>query len=128
MKLKKLDIVVIVVLILISIGSAGLVFIQAHSKYDKLYVEISVKGNLYKSVPLEKNSKKQTIEIISDLGKNIVEIENGKVKIVDADCPDKVCVKDGARSNPGEMLVCLPHKVVVQIKGQNNTNTDALSF
>jgi hypothetical protein len=126
MKLKPLDIVVIIVLIVIALGSSAAAFISSNKSYNEKYVEIEVKGKLYKRLPLD-NSRNERIQIETDLGKNTVEITNGKVKILDADCKDQICIKDGSISKPGDMLVCLPHKVVVQIKGQN-TEMDDVSF
>ena len=37
--------------------------------------------------------------------------------MTDADCPDKLCVKTGRISKTGETIVCLPHRVVVEIIG-----------
>ncbi|MFR4337598.1 MAG: NusG domain II-containing protein [Lachnospira pectinoschiza] len=37
--------------------------------------------------------------------------------MTDADCPDKLCVKTGMISKTGETIVCLPHRVVVEIIG-----------
>jgi hypothetical protein len=126
MKLKPLDIVVIVVLLVIALGSSTAAFINSHRNFNNKYVEIEVKGKLYKKLPLD-NSSNERIQIQTDLGYNIVEVSAGKVRIIDADCRDKICIQDGTISKPGGMLVCLPHKVVVQIKGQNS-DTDALSF
>jgi hypothetical protein len=126
MKLKPLDIVVIVVLVFITLGSSAAAFINSNKSYNNKYVEIEVKGKLYKKLPLD-NSSNERIQIDTDLGSNTIEIINGKVRILDADCPDKICIQDGSISKPGDILVCLPHKVVVSIKGQNS-ETDALSF
>jgi hypothetical protein len=126
MKLKPLDIVVIVVLVFITLGSSAAAFINSNKSYNNKYVEIEVKGKLYKKLPLD-NSGNERIQIDTDLGSNTIEITNGKVRILDADCPDKICIQDGSISKPGDILVCLPHKVVVNIKGQNS-ETDALSF
>ncbi|ERI90118.1 hypothetical protein HMPREF1982_04058 [Clostridiales bacterium oral taxon 876 str. F0540] len=126
MKLKPLDIVIVVVLIFIALGSSAAAFINSHKSFNKKYVEIEVKGKLYKKLPLD-NSSNERITIDTDLGKNIVEISNGKVKISEADCKDQICIKDGSINKPGDVLVCLPHKVVVQIKGENS-DTDVLSF
>ncbi len=126
MKLKPLDIVVIVVLVFITLGSSTAAFINSNKSYNNKYVEIEVKGKLYKKLPLD-NSSNERIQIDTDLGNNIIEIINGKIRILDADCPDKICIQDGSISKPGDILVCLPHKVVISIKGQNS-ETDALSF
>ena len=34
-----------------------------------------------------------------------------------ADCPDKVCMNPSHIEKPGQSLVCLPHKVMIEIKG-----------
>lgn len=126
MKLKSLDIVVIVVLIIVALGSSAVPFISSHKNFNDKYVEIEVKGKLFKRLPLDNNRSKR-ITVQTDLGKNIIEITNGKVKIIDADCPDKICIKDGSIDKPGDVLVCLPHKVLIQIKGESS-ETDDLSF
>ncbi|MBL4935238.1 NusG domain II-containing protein [Clostridium sp. YIM B02515] len=126
MKLKPLDIVVIVVLLVIALGSSTAAFINSHRNFNNKYVEIEVKGKLFKKLPLD-NSSNERITIDTDLGKNVIEISNGKVRISDADCRDQICIKDGSINKPGDILVCLPHKVVVQIKGENS-DTDVLSF
>ena len=46
---------------------------------------------------------------------NLLHIENGSAYITDASCPDKICEKKGRISHTGEMIVCLPNKVVVSI-------------
>lgn len=126
MKLKPLDFVVIIVLVIITIGSSGLAIYNSQKSYKNKYVEIELKGKLYKKLPLD-NSTKEQIKVQTDLGENVIEIANGKVRIIDADCKDKICIKDGAINKPGSVLVCLPHKLVVQIKG-DNTESDTVSF
>lgn len=46
---------------------------------------------------------------------NVLCIEAGKVYMKDADCPDQICVQHRAIANVGETIVCLPHKVVIQV-------------
>lgn len=127
MKLKPLDVVVIVVLLLVSILSAGITLINSNKKYESMYVEITTDGKPYRTYPLNKSTN-EALTINTALGKNIIEIKNQKVRILDADCKDKICIKDGYISKPGQVLVCLPHKVVVQIKGQKQLETDDLSY
>ena len=38
--------------------------------------------------------------------------------MISADCPDHLCVKQGKISADGEMIVCLPNKVTVQISDE----------
>ena len=44
-------------------------------------------------------------------------IENGMAYVTDADCPDQVCIRMGKISKTGENIVCLPHKLVIQVEG-----------
>ena len=46
----------------------------------------------------------------------VVKSENCEVSVISSECPDRLCVKASAISNPGETIVCLPAKVVVGIK------------
>ena len=39
--------------------------------------------------------------------------------VTDADCPDQVCIRMGKISKTGENIVCLPHKLVVQLEGDS---------
>ncbi|KYH29646.1 MULTISPECIES: NusG domain II-containing protein [Clostridium] len=127
--MKKIDKIIIIVFVLLAVASGAIIKFNSSRKYDKKYAEIKVKGELYKTVTLDKSKPKEIINIKTDLGENIIEIDKGGVRIIDADCPDKVCIKDGFKENPGDVLVCLPHKVVIEIKGQggNSNNIDIIS-
>ena len=57
-------------------------------------------------------------------GINSIIISNGSVTVSDADCPDKLCVKTGKINRAGETIVCLPHRVVVEIKRNSVSDND----
>ena len=44
--------------------------------------------------------------------------------MIEADCPDRLCVKQKAICKNGETIVCLPHKVVVEIRSQEENLLD----
>lgn len=85
-------------------------------------VEVYVDGKLTYSYSLDKN---RTFEVDCDNGKNVVEIKDGKVSVIDADCNTRACVKSKAISKKGEQIVCLPHKLIVVIKGGSEGELDA---
>ena len=58
-----------------------------------------------------------------DLDGNIILVENGYISMKSADCPDKLCVKQGKISEIGS-IVCLPNKVIIEI--DRNDKTDAV--
>ena len=51
------------------------------------------------------------------MGFNTVRIENGRVSVTAASCPDKICVRSRAIRYHGETVVCLPHGLVVTVYG-----------
>lgn len=50
-----------------------------------------------------------------EIGRNLVRVEDGAVMVVQAECPDKICVHTGPISQEGEVIVCLPNGVIIYI-------------
>lgn len=67
----------------------------------------------------------QEIEING--GTNILIIRNAKADMIEADCPDKLCVNQRAISKNGESIICLPNKVVVEVSSKENSEFDAVA-
>jgi hypothetical protein len=126
--MKKADVIIIVTLLVIAIGGLGVSKVLSNHKYANKYVEISIEGKLYQKVLIKDNSFKKTIKIKTALGTNVVEIENGGARMLDADCRDKICIKEGFKDKNGETIVCLPNKLVVEIKGEDKAETDEVSY
>ena len=53
-------------------------------------------------------------------GSNILIIENGYAWLEDADCPDKLCVRQGKVHLDGQVITCLPNKLTVTICADNS--------
>jgi len=53
-------------------------------------------------------------------GELTVEVREGRVAVVRADCPNQVCVRTGWRSHEGDAIVCVPNKTIVRIQGQRS--------
>ena len=61
----------------------------------------------------------QSFEVVNDMGHMTVVIESGHIDVTDSDCPDHICVNTKSISAGGEMIVCLPNKMYVEIKKKN---------
>lgn len=111
--------------IILILCMAVLVIYFFYPKKTADYVEITVDGKLYKQCSLKKDC---SIPIIQD-GKitNILEIKEEKVFMKEADCPDQLCIKQGTMGYAGESIVCLPHRVVVQVKTKQNAVYDSMT-
>lgn len=53
----------------------------------------------------------------TEWGSNTLVIENGAAYVTDANCPDKLCEKQGGISRTGQTVTCLPHRLTVRIVG-----------
>ena len=79
-------------------------------------VRIYSDNELVNEIPLKQD---QTVEINTDLGTNTIVVENNQVYVKEADCPDKRCVLQGRISHPGETIICLPHKLIVEVSDED---------
>lgn len=121
---KKWDIIIIITLIILSFIPEVVFGMVIGKSYTGTYAEITLDGKLYKKIPLSEHKGEDKINIETNYGYNVIDINNDSIRILDADCKDKICIKAGSISKPGESLVCLPHKLVVEIKSTSNNNND----
>jgi len=93
---------------------------------NKVYAEITVDGELFKRVEL--TEEEQTVEVKTDHGYNILKIHDHGIEMVEADCSDHVCLSFGFVSKRGDTIVCLPHRVLVELKSESveESDTDAV--
>lgn len=58
---------------------------------------------------------------------NILEIRDGKAFILDTDCPNKTCQKEGSIQKNGQSIVCAPNKMSAVIQGGGEGEVDAIT-
>lgn len=58
---------------------------------------------------------------------NLILVNDGAAKVTDADCPDKLCVRQRSISKNGESIICLPHKLVITIDSPEESDLDAVT-
>lgn len=119
-KSRKKEIIAVLILILIAVilFVCIRVFVEDKGKYVKVYVN----EKLTKTFDLEID---QEYFIETKRGYNLLVIKDGKARVLDADCPDKICVDKGAISKNDESIICLPHNVVVTIDSNEEKAVDA---
>ena len=116
--MKKGDkITAIVVAFIIVISSIGVFAYMNIIKGSHHIAEIKQDGKVIRTVDLDKVDTPEEIKIANKDGYNIIRIENGRIRIIDADCPDKLCVKTGWITESGQSVICLPHKLIIKIQG-----------
>ena len=109
---RKKDFILIAIFVAIAAVAALLImFVQRGAGAA---VRITIDGVLYGEYSL---SEEQSISVDEELGHNRLVIENGSAYMADADCPDKYCMDYKPISKGGETIICLPHKLVVEVTG-----------
>ncbi|WP_313340675.1 NusG domain II-containing protein [Sedimentibacter sp.] len=128
-KINKYDVALILVIIAVNVliliyGSNNM--IQETEKIAYVYSNNELVGRYTLTDDYETEFK---VENEKGTGYNTVRIEDGKIWIHEATCPDKICLHQGKIHNGGEVIVCLPNRFMIQIKGStDNSDPDDIDI
>ncbi|MBR4168762.1 MAG: NusG domain II-containing protein [Lachnospiraceae bacterium] len=120
--MKKLDVIILLAAVTVF---GFLAMLSYTGKESGGIAVVSVNGEEYGAFPL---SEDKTLTIRGyDGGFNTLVIKDHKASISEADCPDALCVHQKAISADHETIVCLPHRVVIEIQADKENATDAIA-
>ncbi len=119
-KNQKLRNDIILAVAIVLIAAAGLLLFTL-TKEEGSTVAVKIDGVVIDTYPLSENIEVSIKTGENDGSINVLTIKDGKASISEADCPDKICIESRAVSFVGETIVCLPHKLVIEI---TNEKTD----
>jgi hypothetical protein len=111
-RLTPFDVVLIVLILFASTGvilftELGLNWQLSETPEAVVYHE----GKLLEHLSLDKDR-----EIVLLKGKMILEIKDERVRVKKSDCPRQICVSRGWIKRPGQVIVCVPNKILIEIK------------
>lgn len=118
MKKKELTFIIGIVVFAMLLWGGMYLFRQGH--YGS--VTITVDGQEYGTYSLAKD------QMISIGDTNVCEIKNGQARMIEADCPDHLCLKQRAIDSTGGTIVCLPNKVVIEGEKGSSSNDSSSEF
>ena len=123
-KMTKRD-AVLILIVFLALLVLFLIWRAVYSKPGN-YCEITVSGKLYATCPL---SAEQEIPIKNAEGMvtNKLKVSQGKARMIDASCPDHLCMHQKAIDKDGETIVCLPNQVVVTVRSEEEGTLDAVT-
>ena len=113
--LRPGDGVIYAALVLLCAALFALPLLQ--SADDGLTAQIVADGAVVETVDLSALKAEETRSVN---GCEILLTQTG-VRVAAADCPDRLCVKTGEISRPGEAIACVPNRVVVTLKRAGGT-------
>ncbi len=85
---------------------------------------IRQEGKIFADIDLK--ARKQ-VEVPGPLGNTLIVIEPGRARVVSDPGPRQYCVKQGWLMRPGEIAICAPNRVSVQITGRTKVY-DSISY
>lgn len=128
--IKPGDIIIIVFLSLLSLVPF-LIFsytLAEKTQENSINVAVISVGNLeIQRVTLTDNMGMDILNIPEiDCSPDAVEVNNDQIRIKGSTCPQQICVNRGYISKPGETIICLPHKMIIEIESTNGEEEDLI--
>lgn len=113
-KKNKIAAIVIAVVVLICVS---IILIKNMATSQNRIAVIYHDGDVIREINLDSLSEPLEFDLSYDGHTNRVRAEKGKIRMQSADCPDKICVNQGWIDSGAVPIVCLPHKITIEIKG-----------
>lgn len=118
MKARKLYIAI--TLLVLALSGAWCAYIL-QNKNEGRTVMISQNGKELYRIDLDRE-KDRTIEVEYEGRKNVIEIKDGRIHMMSADCPDHICIETGWLTD-GKPIVCLPNRLVIEFENSELDGT-----
>ncbi len=108
----------ILLVLLLSVGAA--LWLGGRSA-SGMVANIYQDGVCIGSIDLSQVAEAETYTVECDTGTNVIRVEPGRICILEADCPDQVCVQAGWLTDSAAPIVCLPHRLVIRLEEKAGT-------
>ena len=86
--------------------------------------QLRVKSQVIKTFDLTKDQTYTYQDADGDINK--IEVRDGRIAIVYANCGDQICVRKGFINQTGQTIVCLPHKLVIEVMPSGNDDENRI--
>ena len=106
---------VILFLLLAAVGVSTAWLLLRDGDTDAPTARILRDGVLLEEIDLDQVDEPRSLVLEDESGSNTVTVEKGRICILEADCPDQICVNQGWISDSTVPIVCLPHKLMIEI-------------
>ena len=114
MKSTKFWLVLLGAALAVSAALSALLFLGGR---DNTLAVITQDGTVLRTIDLSRVEEPYSFPVEWEGGTNVIEVERGRIRVAEADCPDQICVRRGWVSNSAAPIACLPHKLVIQLTG-----------
>ncbi|MBT9161710.1 MAG: hypothetical protein DDT27_00247 [Dehalococcoidia bacterium] len=129
--MKPGDVVVIAIMVMVIIGSYFTLGLNpAHGEGSDLVIEVRIAGELVYSAPLRRGETPRTVSIPLPRGEEaVLAVTETSVRVLpmpDHLCPRHICsLVMGEISSPGQNIICVPNRLVIELVGSGEPAVDA---
>ncbi len=125
--MKRNDFILMAVIMIVALVTIFDIRIwQKNNTGDLAEAVVTIDGSVYCSYPLSEDVTER-IEL-PDGSYNVLVISGGYADVTQASCPDQICVHHNRIRYSGESIVCLPNKLIVEIKGGKESGIDTSTY
>lgn len=79
-----------------------------------VHAVVTVNGKPCRTIGLTEDT---TLTVLGENGPATLEVSGKRVRIIEAECPEQLCLKQGWIGRPGDSIVCVPGRIVIRIEG-----------
>lgn len=119
--MTRTDKILILLMIAVSLVGAAVLHLPTVPRDDSVAV-IKVQGETVQTVDLNAAGGHR-IPTEGVLGNSVLEVREGRIRMMASPCPDKLCIDQGWASKPGQSIVCVPNAVSVTIQGNGGVDS-----
>lgn len=124
-KKMKLCIGLVALLAILAIGA--ILLMQTQNRTGTI-ARIIQDGQCIKTIDLSQVEEPYEFTVTgTDNASNTIRVMPGKIAIISATCPDKICVNAGPISDSLRPITCLPNHLVIRIDKENDSGLDGVS-
>ena len=115
---RPLDYVIVVLLFIACFIPLGIFSMtEAHVNTNQKVAVISINGHVKRRIKLDEHAGHQQFTLYPAKGQyNVIEVDGTRIRDKEDNSPDQIAVHTGWISQIGQQSICLPHKLLIEIK------------
>ena len=119
----KYKVLLTIAAVILTVSVAGSIFVLCLPQKNAVFIRQD--GKVIRTVILAA-AHDEVFTVSGHGGQNVIEIKDGRIRVKEADCPDKTCVHMGWLSSSALPIVCLPHHLEICYAG-SDSGADAVA-
>ena len=113
----------IVLVTAVLLAAAGLLAVRPGGGTPRS-ARVQVGDEVVHMLPLDRAAR---VEVSGPVGVSRVAVEDGRVRVLDSSCVQRICVRRGWLREVGDVAACVPNRLVVRVEGEGRRPFDGVS-